>query len=199
MWQRNAFELWCWRRLFKVPWTARKSNQSILRETNPEYSSKGLLSKLKLQYFGHQTCTADLLEKTLMLGKTEGRRRGYQRMRRLYGITDAMGMNLGKLWEMVRDREAWRAAVHGVTKNWAHLGSWTTTWQRSSSREVEKGKKEKKKYHEFLSNLKKKNCGKVSLTDEMSSLHINDIVITELLGGKEFLLLLAKIKIITDG
>ena len=102
----NAFELWFWRRLLKVPWTAKRSNQSILREINPEYSLGGLMLKLKLQCFGHLIQTDDSLEKSLMLGKIEGRRRGSQRMRRLDGITDAMHMNLGKLWEMVRDTEA---------------------------------------------------------------------------------------------
>ena len=112
----DAFELRCWRRLLKVPWTARRSNQSILREIYPEYSLEGLMLKLKLQYFGHLMGTADSLEKSLMLGKIEGRsRRGCQRMKWL-DITDAVNMNLGKLQEMVRDKEAWHAAVHRVTR-----------------------------------------------------------------------------------
>ena len=113
----DAFELWCWRRLLKVPWTARISNQSILREINPEYSLEGLMLKLKLQYFRHLMQTADSLEKSLMLGKIEGRKRRSERMRRLDSITDVMNTNLGKFWEMVKDREAWCAAVHGVVKS----------------------------------------------------------------------------------
>ena len=113
----DAFELWCWRRVLRVPWTTRRSNQSILREIKPQYSLEDLMLKLKLQYFGHLMQTADSLEKTLMLGKTESRRRRHQRMRCLDGITDGMDVNLGKLREMVRNREAWRATVHGVAKS----------------------------------------------------------------------------------
>ena len=134
----DAFVLWCWRRLLRIPWTARRSNQSILKEMSPRCSLEGLMLKLKLQYFGYLMWRVDSLEKTLMLGGIEGRRRrGWQRMRWLDGITDSMGVSLSELQEMVTDREAWCAAIHGVAKSWTWLSDWTELNSKTNVKQME--------------------------------------------------------------
>ena len=169
----DAFELWCWRRLLRVPWTARRSNQSTLKEIGPEYSLEGLMLKLKLQYFGHLIGRTDSLEKILMLGKIEGRRRrGQQRMRWLDGITNVMDVSLSRLRELVMDREAWYAAVHGIEKIWTQLSDWTDNMQKSKEKTKHVRSKKNLWHIRDKTTLCKTNSWLKILTEEIRRKHL---------------------------